>query len=273
LLSYHTKGVEPDFGQNAAFHSQLAPQYDQHLACNPYNTLARTAFHDLVVRYVPAGGIVLDFGCGTGLDAQYYARKGYRVLAYDNSPGMVARLEQRCRGEIAYGQIRTCSFAYPAFPAGLPPWPAAHAITANFGVLNSIRHLEPLFGHFARLLGPRGWLIVSVLNPLHWSKVRMPGWWRNALPHPTGPRLFVTDPYASYLHFVPALLRAARGFHAVGRAQSGTMVRYREAAPGSAPTWWTADGPAPSRLARLLWRTSACRLLGHFVFLVLRRDV
>ena len=256
--------MNPDFHQNAAFHDRLAADYDQRLNHNPHDVLARRAFRDLVERSITPGSVLLDFGCGTGLDAQYFAGRGYRVLAYDNSPGMVAQLEKRCPAELADGRIRACSIPYPAFPGGLPDWPAPHAITANFAVLNSIRYLEPLFGSFAGLLEPRGWLIVSVLNPLHWSKVKMPGWWRNALPRPTAPRLYMTQPYASYLHFIPSIRRAARGFELVGRAQAGRVVRYDE--EGGKTSWWPAEGSP-----ELLWRTVARRLAGHFVFLVLRR--
>jgi ubiquinone/menaquinone biosynthesis C-methylase UbiE len=68
-----------DSVQNAAFHDRLAPQYDAHLASSAYNTLAREAFVELVSRYVCPGSELLDFGCGTGIDALQYARKGYRV--------------------------------------------------------------------------------------------------------------------------------------------------------------------------------------------------
>jgi hypothetical protein len=100
----------------------------------------------------------------------------------------------------------------------------------------------------------------------------MAAWWRNALPRPTGPRLYVTQPYASYLHFVPALLRAAPGFRLVGRAQAGTLVRYHEAARPRELSWWPPEGLAAAGWKRHLWQTSACKLLGHFLFLVLRRD-
>jgi cyclopropane fatty-acyl-phospholipid synthase-like methyltransferase len=104
-----------DFERNAAFHDRLAAQSDSHLAAAPTNALARTAFRELVTRNVPAGATVLDFGCGTGLDALAYARSGYRVLAYDNSPGMVAQCQRRCAAEIASGTVTTYSMSYPVF--------------------------------------------------------------------------------------------------------------------------------------------------------------
>lgn len=264
---------EADFAQNAAFHDGVAAEYDVHLRSSPYNDLARTAFHDLVARYVPAGSTLLDFGCGTGLDALDYAQQGYRVLAYDNSPGMVAQLEARCRAQIASGAVATCAAEYPRFLDRFPAWPAPDAIVANFAVLNSIRDLSPLFETFARQLRPSGWVIVSILNPLHWAKVRTPGWWQDAWRHPGGPRLFSARPYRTYLHFLPALLRSARGFHLVGRANAGAFVRYDAVAPPGEPRRWWGQADSPKdRFARVLWQTPAFRLLGHFLFLVLRRD-
>jgi hypothetical protein len=61
----------------------MAAQYDHHLLSDPHNVLARNGFRDL------------------GLDAQHFGGRGYRVLAYDNSSGMIAQLEQRRAEEIA----------------------------------------------------------------------------------------------------------------------------------------------------------------------------
>jgi len=251
--------LTPDYAQNAAFHDALAKQYDSRLESNRYNRLARTAFHDIVAAHVAPGSTLLDFGCGTGIDALHYARQGFRVLAYDNSAGMVGQLERRCAAEIASGQVQSCAFDYGRFPASLPAWPAPQAIVANFAVLNSIRDVAALFASFSRLLPPAGVVIVSVLNPIHWSKVRMSAWWTNALPHPRGPRLIARQPCETYLHFVPALRQAAPDFELVGRANAGAQVRF----DGRDSRRWNAGG--------LLWATPAYKLLGHFVFLVWRR--
>ncbi|MEI9974798.1 MAG: methyltransferase domain-containing protein [Ignavibacteriota bacterium] len=92
--------------------------------------LVRQAFQDLVRRYTKASGLVLDFGCGTGLDALEYARAGYRVLAYDNSPGMVSQLRLRCQAEISAGNVVPSSMDYPAFLQLLPELPRPDTITA-----------------------------------------------------------------------------------------------------------------------------------------------
>ena len=254
-----------DFERNAAFHDRLAPHYDSHLCGIAANTLARRAFQELVRGHVPAGATLLDFGCGTGIDALAYARHGYRVLAYDNSPGMVEELRRRCQAEITAGAVTPYSMSYPAFLESLAAWPTIEAVTANFAVLNSIRDLRPLFETFHARLPPGGWLIASLLNPLHWSKIKTRGWWRDALRAPRGPRLHTVEPYTTYLHFIPATLRAARGFHLAGRANAGAIVRFD--AFDSKPCYWRGASPAQA-----LWHTPAYKLLGHFVFLVLRRN-
>jgi len=266
--------LESEFVRNAAFHDELAPRYDAHLTTGAYNILAREAFVELVTRCVSPGSRLLDFGCGTGIDALHYTQKGYQVLAYDNSPGMVVQLTQRCRAEISSGAITAWSEPYPAFLThfpGRPPTPAA--VAANFAVLNSIREPTPLFDAFARSLAAPGWLIVSILNPLHWQRLKTPRWWLRALWERNGPPVYTSQPYVSYIHFVSALLRAAPQFHLVGRANAGKFVRYDASVPvNRPPAWWGQVNPETRVLERALWRTPAYRMLGHFVFLVLRRD-
>jgi SAM-dependent methyltransferase len=257
--------------QSAAYYDGLAAHYDSHLT-NPHDVLARTAFQDLVARHVLPGSTLLDFGCGTGVDALNYAQRGYRVLAYDNSAGMLAELERRCRNEIGAGAILPCSMDYLAFLNRWPEWPAPNAAVANFAALNLIRDLRPLFETFARRLTPPGWVIVSILNPIHWTKLRASRWWLHALQARGGPAVYLTRPYVSYLHFVRALLRAAPQFHLTGRANAGALVRYDGIQPGKKQLGWVNHDSGAGRWVPLLWSTPAYKLLGHFVFLVLRRD-
>lgn len=49
-----------------------------------------TEMQDLFLEYVPEGGTILDFGCGSGRDTKYFLNRGYRVDATDGS-------EELCR--------------------------------------------------------------------------------------------------------------------------------------------------------------------------------
>lgn len=264
--------LDSDFAQNAAFHDRLAPQYDAQMAKSAYDTLAREAFVELVGRYVSPGSTLLDFGCGTGIDALHYARKGYCVQAYDNSPGMLAQLRLRCKTDVASGQIIAWSEDYPSFLDRFPQPPAPSAAMANFAVLNSIRKLAPLFETFARNLAPPGWMMLSILNPLHWSKLKKSGWWLRSLDPRDGSPVYAVQPYATYMHVVSHLLRAAPQFHLVGCANAGRFVRYQATRPENEKSWWELTDSKKKGMQRILWRTPAYRLLGQFVFLVLRRD-
>ena len=49
---------------------------------------ASVDFHEVQDRFLshlPAGAKILDFGCGAGRDAKYFAEKGYEVFATDGS--------------------------------------------------------------------------------------------------------------------------------------------------------------------------------------------
>ncbi len=44
-----------------------------------------TETQDMFLKYIPAGGKILDFGCGSGRDTKYFLSRGYRVSAIDGS--------------------------------------------------------------------------------------------------------------------------------------------------------------------------------------------
>ena len=67
--------------------------YEAHAADFARETLAvdmRPLYGPFLQR-VPAGGAILDAGCGAGRDARAFAELGYRVTAFDAAPALVAR--------------------------------------------------------------------------------------------------------------------------------------------------------------------------------------
>ncbi len=75
--------------------------YDRHAGAFAAETadLDLAPLHDRLLRRVPAGGHILDAGCGTGRDALAFARRGYRVVAFDASEAMVRHARARLGGE------------------------------------------------------------------------------------------------------------------------------------------------------------------------------
>jgi SAM-dependent methyltransferase len=263
-----------DFEHNAAFYDNVATRYDAHMCQKPTDVLARRAFVDFVTLHIAARSTLLDFGCRTGLDALEYVRRGFRVQAYDNSPGMIAELKKSCSADIASGNISTSSVSYPQFRSRFPFEQLPQAVVSDFAVLNMIGDVQTLFDFFARHLAPPGWMILSILNPHHWTKLRTSHWWSIAFRNSGREApINLTEPYLSYMHFVPAIVLAAPQFRLVGRANAGAFVRY-DSIPADIRQrrWWQDPAAKAGRFRRFVWHTPAHRMLGDFMFLVLRRD-
>src|ERR1700722_557588 len=53
--------------------------------------------YDLFIPHLPKGSKILDAGCGSGRDSQYFLAQGYDVVAFDGSQNM-ARLARQLTG-------------------------------------------------------------------------------------------------------------------------------------------------------------------------------
>ncbi|HET6843446.1 MAG TPA: class I SAM-dependent methyltransferase [Candidatus Angelobacter sp.] len=137
-------------------------------------------------RLFQEGDQVLDFCCGTGLDALFLARRGVRVTGLDASPGMIEQLQKKARLEVNArftGNI-TASVGTTEH-LKIMPAQSYHGIISAFAGLNTVSDLA----HFAdlahRLLRPNGSLMVHMLAAGGlWERIKLArrGQWRRALP-------------------------------------------------------------------------------------------
>lgn len=103
---------------------------------------------------LPAGGRVLDLGCGPGASARWMAQAGLKVEAWDASAGMV-KLAQAQPGVVA----RLASFDDLA---GEPDG-RFDAVWANFSLLHAPRKALPRhLSQIARVLRPGGAFHIAV---------------------------------------------------------------------------------------------------------------
>ena len=86
--------VNPLADTQLAFDS-VAADYDGPSGNNALIQRLRAQTMAAVLRHALPGSRLVDLGCGTGLDAEYLARRGYLVTATDWSPEMVRRTQQR----------------------------------------------------------------------------------------------------------------------------------------------------------------------------------
>lgn len=254
--------------QDAAFFDTLAPRYDELLTRAPIDRWTRRAFQTLVSDTIPTGSRLLDFGCGTGLDAFWYARQGYRVLAYDISPGMLALLRQRCEAEITDGQIVPVCSPFDDFATAIGPHPIPDAVVSNFSCINELARPQRFFATIAPLLAPGAPALVSVLNPFFWKDMTHRWWWRGFARSVPRSAIITGGPTRhAHRHFIKSLVAAARpAFRLERTASVGAIVpRYSRALN------WDAPSSLGERLEARLWRTFPFRSSGMFVFLTFRR--
>lgn len=114
-------------------------------------------------RIFRAGDRVLDVACGTGLDTLHLAARGVRMTGIDLSPGMLRVLAAEARRLDLADRLKVQT----ANAADLAVWPGKyfHGIISGFAGLNTVRDLGGFSSDAARLLLPRGRMIVHLLAP------------------------------------------------------------------------------------------------------------
>lgn len=116
-----------------------------------------------IIDTLPVGD-ALDAACGTGRIAAALAERGHRVLGVDGSPDMLARARQRVpRGEFQLGDLNR-----------LPVDDNAVDLVACSLALTHVPDLGPVLAEFARVLRPRGQLVISDMHPEHVARGAVP---------------------------------------------------------------------------------------------------
>lgn len=112
-----------------------------------------------ILNEVP-GGRVADLACGTGLHAEFLARQGAQVDAFDLSPDMIGyAAAHHAHRAVTY---RTGDMRWLA--GG--PWDIAVCLGNSLALLVSRDDLHATFGHVAAGLVPGGLFVCQVVNIL-----------------------------------------------------------------------------------------------------------
>jgi SAM-dependent methyltransferase len=160
---------------------------------------ARSAFRDLVLSIAPPGATLFDFGAGPGIDARFFAERGFRIDAYDVDPRMREFFADHCRDLIDLGSVTLDGSSYREFlTRSTAGGRRADLVISNFAPLNLVDDLRPLFGKFHALTGPKGKVLASVLSPCFIGDMRSRLWWRGAPRLWRDGELFLPGPQAPY---------------------------------------------------------------------------
>lgn len=181
-------------------HTPAGAQYVTQITAQESDRSARLAFRDVVLDIAPAGAALFDFGAGPGMDARFFAERGFTIDAYDVDPRMREFFAEHCRDLMASGRVQLDGRAYRDFLARGPAESGGRAdlVISNFAPLNLVDDLRGLFATFHRLTGPQGKVLASVLNPCLITEMRSRAWWRGAPRLWRDGELFLAGPQAPH---------------------------------------------------------------------------
>jgi SAM-dependent methyltransferase len=202
MFEQSTPAVESQLLDIRRAFDSVAANYDGPRGNNLLVQRMRRMTWDTVRDEFPPGSRLLDLGCGTGLDAVEFARRGYRVTAIDWSPRMVertralaAQVTTHPRVDVRHVGIHQLDRIEGEFDG----------IYSNMGPLNCVPDLRAAVAECARLLRPGGKLVFSVIG-------RVCPW---EIGH-----------YVLRGRFRRAAVRAARGVTPVGMNRHTIWTRY-----------------------------------------------
>ena len=140
----------------------VAAEYDGVLGNNDLVQRIRTRTMRAVQEYLSPASCLLDLGCGTGLDAEFLASRGYSVTAMDWSPEMVRKTNQRAERMGLSNKIDVRSLGFHELDQ--IPMGAYDGAYSDLGALNCDPNLEITAKSIAAILKPGGLLIASVIG-------------------------------------------------------------------------------------------------------------
>ncbi len=157
-----TPPVSEQLAATAAAFDSVAPTYDGPQGNNPLIQRMREIVWDRVGGLLNGPSTLIDIGCGTGIDAQHFARLGHHVYATDSSPEMV----QRAGARDGYGSGRVTAVRVGAQELDrLDAVPGSVDLSySNFGPLNCVPDLAETARSLAALTRPGGYAVFTIIG-------------------------------------------------------------------------------------------------------------
>ncbi len=213
----------------AAF-SRQSVVFDELYAGNTIVNYKRERVRDHVLKYMAPGNSILELNAGTGEDATFFARKGFKVHATDISVGMQSELKKKALENKLDGMISTelCSFTKLDQLENKGPY---DLIFSNFAGLNCTNELDKVLASFDSLLNPGGVVTLVILPKFClWEMLLLfKGKFRTAFRRffsKTGTKAHVEDTYFKCWYYNPSYIikRIRNNFQVLGIEGLCTIV-------------------------------------------------
>lgn len=148
---------------NKAF-SRQSLIYDDYDKSNPTLIWMRQQVYKHVLKYLRPNDKILELNSGTGIDAEFFAKQGYKIHCTDLSDGMIEQMKKKFSSEEFSDKItiQQCSFT-ELDQIGNQKF---DFIFSNFGGLNCISDLSQVTKFFQQLLNKGGRVCLVILPPV-----------------------------------------------------------------------------------------------------------
>jgi ubiquinone/menaquinone biosynthesis C-methylase UbiE len=146
--------------------------YDDYDEQNSTLTWMRNQVREHVLKYLRLNDKILELNSGTGLDAEFFAQKGFLVHCTDLSDGMIDKMKKKfSSGNLSDKiTIQQCSFTELDKIENRK----FNFIFSNFGGLNCIPDLREATKFFPMLLNKKGRVCLVILPPVcPWEIVQL----------------------------------------------------------------------------------------------------
>jgi SAM-dependent methyltransferase len=144
----------------------LAPGYDEEIGSNTIGNKMRQVLREMLLGTFRPGDLVLEIGCGTGIDAIFLAERGISVVATDLSAKMLDLLRAKIFDRGLSEMIVTRKLAANQVGKLVEDW-GPTSFDGGFshaGALNMEPRIDELPSQLFRLIRNGGHFICSVVN-------------------------------------------------------------------------------------------------------------
>jgi ubiquinone/menaquinone biosynthesis C-methylase UbiE len=140
---------------------RIAGIFDSDLE-NATTARLRMKLYSVIESLIQPGSTVLDINCGTGIDALYLVKQGYRLCGIDISKKMIAATQLK----FANAGLDHIEFMVTSYDRLSPKnVPLADLVFSNFGGLNCTPDLASAADAIASVTKPGGYFIGVIMPP------------------------------------------------------------------------------------------------------------
>lgn len=156
---------------NKAFTKQSAT-YDKYEDHNKTLAWMRNQVRNAVLSFLKKDDNILELNSGTGTDAVFFAKKGFKVFATDLSDGMIEKIQLKVNHEKLSGMIDVFQCSYTEL--NRIENRKFDFIFSNFGGLNCVSDLNLVTKHFPAVLKNNGIVCLVIMPPVcPWEVVQL----------------------------------------------------------------------------------------------------